>query len=288
MKVWCDSVDVAASGKTAGTYDAVGTVTIRASGANHILGILASVADTKPTSGEGGAPIVQVNSQDLGISNQRFQLASIVTDGIGTHDKEAPVVTEFIPFKAQNGAKLGNAKIDISISTSVAKTEGYDAAIGILYSDSLPDQQFFVELMAGICARATGGGVAVSAAGVKAATATAFATGISVSSAAKELIGLLGIANTNAPTAAEAAVGVVEFTSSSIADFAPQKWPLGIAYTASLGTPVGTPVTASRRNGFYYPTRFPLPQVNFTMDVSMLFATALTNEADGIAGAKWR
>lgn len=289
MKVWCDSVDNTALGKTQDTFDTIGTVTIKGGQTvNELLGFCVLTANTKPTSGENGAPVLQVDSKDLGISQQRFHLGNAITDAIGTNDKEAPVYAEFIAFKQEAGKKLDNAKITFSISASATNTEGFDVAVGALVADQLPDAGFLMELLAQMCGRAIGGDVAYSRAGISAATATAFGTGISITSTGKELIGLCGYINTNAPSAGKACVGVVEFTASQITDFSPQRWPFIIGYSASLGTPVGTIVNAGLRNGVYYPTRFPLPETNFTMSVSMLLANALTNAGDGIAGARWR
>lgn len=245
-------------------------------------------ASSTPTSAENGAPVLQVNSKDLGITQQKFHLGGALTDGIATNNKEAPTFAEFIAFKQEAGKSLDNSKIEFALSSSVTNTGGWDVVAGAVFADSLPDANFLMELLAQMCGRAIGGDVAYSRAGVKAATATAFTTGIAITSTGKELIGLCGYANPNGPTAGEAAVGVVEFTASQIVDFSPQRWPMILGWSASLGTPVGTSVNAGSRNGVYYPTRFPLPKTNFTMGVSMLFATALTNEADGIAGARWR
>lgn len=287
LSVWCDSVDAAAIGKTQDTFDSVGTVTIK-KGAKELLGVYVIAVNSGPTSGENGAPVLQVNSPDLGIAQQKFHLAGAVSDGIGTNDKEAPSFCEFIGLKSDAGKKLDGAEVNFALSGSVTTTEGWDVVCGLLFADGLPDAGFLMELLAQMCGRAVGGGVAYSRAGIKAATATAFTTGIKVTSVGKELIGLCGYLNPNAPTAKEACVGVVEFLASQITDFSPQRWPTIIGWGASLGTPIGTQVNAGSRNGVYYPTRFPLPSSNFTMDVSMLLATALTNEADGIAGARWR
>ena len=288
-KVWCDSVDGTALGKTEGTFDSIGTVTVKGGQTvNELLGFIVNVVNTKPTSGENGAPVLQINSKDLNITQQRVHLGNAISDGIGTNDKEAPTFAEFIPWKVLPGVKLDNSKIEFSISSSTTVTEGWDVAVGALYADSLPDAGFLMELLAQMCGRALGGDVAYSRAGISAATATAFGTGISITSVGKELIGLCGYVNPNAPSAGKACVGITEFTAPQMVDFSPQRWPFIIGWGASLGTPVGTQVNAALRNGVYYPTRFTLPETNFTMSVSMLLANALTNAGDGIAGARWR
>lgn len=112
-KVWCDSVDGTALGKTESTFDEVGTVTIKGGQTvKELLGFYILTASTKPTSGENGAPVLQVDSKDLGISQQRFQLANAITDAIDTNDKEAPTFVEFIAFKQEAGKKqIGRAHV---------------------------------------------------------------------------------------------------------------------------------------------------------------------------------
>lgn len=285
-KVWCDTVDNAAIGKTAGTFDTIGEVEAK-EGATHILGFMVLVANSGPTSGENGVPILKVTSKSLGIAGETFPLSGTITDGIGTNDKEAPILYEFIPFKAPDGASLKNAKVTFSLSSNVAVTEGWDIAVGMVMSNFQPDMQYLMELMSGACAMATGGAHAEMDAGVKTATPTSFTTGITVPSSAKSLIGIGGFANPNAPTAKEACVPVIEFQSNSIPDFSPQVWPAVVGWGASLGTPVGTQCNAQHRNGMIFPIRFPLPEKEFTMNVSMWFATALTNEADGVAAIRY-
>ena len=290
VKVWCDTVLGAGAtlGETQDTFDDVGTVTIKKD-AKHLLGIIALTAATTNTAGENGGPVLQVDSTDLGISKQRFVISSGAQfDCVGTNTKEVPILAEWLPFKYDGNKSLDNAKVDFALSTTTTRTAGYDTAIGLVFSDGLPNAEFLLELMTGATGRALGGAPAYMRAGIKAATATAFTTGISVTSAAKELIGLCSLAIPNAPTTVEAMVGMTEFQASQINDFSPQKWPFIFGASASLGTPVGATLAMNNRNGFYWPTRFPLPQTNFTMNVSQRLATALTTEADGVAGYKYR
>lgn len=293
MNVWCDSVDQAAIGLTQDTYDSIGDITIK-SGAKHILGIIVAAANSTPTNGENGAPVLQVNSSDLGISAQKFQLSGAISDGIATNDKESPVVAEFIPFKqpflrTPDGKilDLDNTIVNLALSGGVTTTGGWDVAAGVMYSDALPDRFFEMEMLAGCCGRVFGGAVAFARAAVKAATLTAFTDKIKVNSTAKILRGLCGYANPNAPTAGEACVGITEFSAAAIPNFAPQRWPNIVNWDASLGTPLGTQSNVNLRGGVYWPTRFVLPRKNLDITVGQLFATALTNEADGYAGAKW-
>lgn len=290
LKTWCDSVDNAAIGKTQDTYDAIGTVTIKGGKVvKELLGFVVNVVNAKPTSGENGAPVLQVNSKDLNIVLEKFNLGNAVGDGIATNMKEAPTFQEFIPFKAQKlkAGSLDNAKIDFSLSGSVTSTEGWDVAVGAVFASGPPDMRYEMELLAQRPGRVIGGDVAFFRAGIKAATRTSFTDTLQITSVAKTLRGIGGYCNVNAPTAAKSCVGTVEFSASQITDFTPQIWPFMIGYGASLGTPVGGIVSAHTRSGVYNPTRFPLPETNFDMEIGMTLANALTNEADGIAHVSW-
>lgn len=284
QNIWASGVDVAASGKTAGTYDTIGTVTIKGD-AKYILGIAVLVANSGPTSGENGVPLLKVTSTDLGIAGETFPLAGVITDGIATNDKEMPVLAEWIPFREpeSKAGNVGGSKVTFSISSNVAVTEGWDIAVSLVYSDQRADQQLYMEIAAGTCAPCSIANHTESDGGISAATYTAFTTGLDVSGAAKELVGIGGFVNPNTPTAKEACVGVVKFESGMISNFSPQEWPFNVGWSASLGTPVGSQGNVQTRNGLVWPTRFKLPEKSFTMDISMILATALTNAGDGVA-----
>lgn len=286
MKVWCDTVTAGAKAKVAGTFDDIGTITVKQN-ASTIIGFLCCVATPKPTSGISGMPILQINSPDLGISNQKVGLGNaVIGDGIATNDKEFYTMTQFVPWKNPLGNPLGNAKITPSLSVNTAITEGFDAAIGLIVSDSEPDIPYAMELLAMQHGRVIGGDTAVSSAGVSAASETALSNVIAVNSNASELAGLLSLANSNAPTADEGITGYCNFTAPQIDDFSPQKWPFILSQHGSLGTPVGTPSGGVRAP--YYPTRFPLPRVNFDMSLAVKFSVAMTAAADFTGGAVWR
>jgi len=287
MKIWCDSVKAAAKGKTAGTFDDIGTVTLK-KGAQAVLGFIVLTVPAAVTDGENGALQLKVDSKDLGISQQKFLLSTVLTDGIATNDKEAPVFAEFLPFKIYSGKSLDNAKIDFSVSGTVTTTGGWSVAVGVVFADSEPDDDLIREFSTAMPPRASGGDVKAANAGISATTFTAFSNGLEITSEAEEIIGLLGLVNPNAPTAGEEVCGIVEFQASQINDFSPQKWPFIVGWTPPLGTPVGTPVPVSRWPGLIIPTRFPLPKTNFTMTVQMALAAALTNAGDGIAAIRWR
>ncbi len=288
MKVWCDSVTAGAKGKVAGTYDALGTVTIKKNAA-ALLYIIANIATPKPTAGISGTPVLQINSADLGISEQKVVIGnSTIGDGISTNNKELYVLSQIIPWKLRDTTdiEIGNGKVTFSLSSSTAVTEGWDASIGLVVANQEPDVNFAMELLARQHSRAIGGNPAFFSAGIKAAAETAFTEVITVNSTASELIALQSLLGSNAPTANEGITGYTKFTASQIDDFSPQLWPFIVGQHGSIGTPVGTPSGAF--SAPYYPTRFPLPKTNFDIAVAQKCSVALTNEGDGNAGALWR
>lgn len=285
-RVWCDQVHAAAQGAVAATFGNLGTIDVKP-GADNIIGFIVNAAQSLPTSGENGAPIVRVDSKSLGISQQDFVVGPVITDGIGTNDKEAPFYSSLV--LANFGEEIpkdqfANGKVDFSITSSTGITGGWDACIGLIMSDFVPDMNYRMELLAAHMGIVSGGKDAGADAGIQAAALTSFATGIEVEGA-KELRGLLGYVNPNAPTAGEAVSGFTAYTSSTIPDFAPQNWPFNVGYLASLGTPVGTPVGITPE---YWPTRFPLPPKNFTIEVAQDLVIALSNAGDGVAAAGWQ
>lgn len=281
MKVWCAAVD-GSGGKTAGTYGEIGSVTVKKN-ATHILGIIASVAPTLLTAGESGQAILRVFSKDLGISNENFVLPKTTTlDPVATNDKEIPYEAEFIPLRIP---ATPDASVTFSLTSAVTMTGDWDAAIGLVFANGEPDQDFRMEMLSQCVGPCAGGDEAKSAAGIKANTYTAFTETIAIPAYAKELVGILSQIVPNAPTAGESAVGITKLECSSIEDFQPQEWPMCIANGPSLGTPVGHAPSAP---GWYYPTRFDLPGVRVNISVSQILAVALTNEGDGIAAAKYR
>ena len=287
--LWCQAGDIAAGGKTAGTFDEIAEFTIPVF-VKHILGIIVLVTNSIPTSGENGIPILRINSTDLGISSQDVVLSGSITDAIATNNKEMPVLAEFIPFKemANKTGKIANTRIAFGISSEVSTTGGWDVVVGLVTSDELPDASLLLELMAGICGRFTDSDVAGLDAGVNLATPDSFTETLVVPAHTSEIIGLAGFACPNAPTDNEACAGWTEFTTNDIPNFSPQQWPFIVGWGASLGTPVGSQGNVSNRNGMYWPTRFQKPPIRVIISAAMTLATALTNAADGVIGVKSR
>lgn len=283
LKVWCDAIVAAVKGKTQDTFDSLGTITIK-QGAAELLGIIACVTHEKITDGENGAPVLRVKSDDLELTSQDFVLNNTMTDGNATNNVEEPMESEFIPMFVKPGLDLGNARVDFSLSGTVTTTAGWNSAIGLVFANGKPDMDFKMELLAQQHGAIRGGKVTYARAGITTASETAFTTGISIPSTAEVLRALLSLFMSNAPAEDDPGTGYTKFTAPAIEDFEPQKWPYCISNSGILGTPADSTSFGRSR---YYPTRFPLPKVNFTMDVAQKMATAQNAAGDGIAAMKY-
>jgi len=289
LKIWCDAITFNAQGKTAGTYDFETADTIEIKGnATEVIAILLASCITKPTAGISGTLILQYASEDLGIPNQRVVAGNIGVDPIGTNNAEVSQLPTLIPLavRAPDGGSIGGSEFKFAVSTTSAQTEGYDGAVGLIFANGVPDSDYRMELLAMQHGAISGGNHALSAAGISAASFTAFTNTISIPATAKILMAILSAIQGNAATADDPTVGITEFTAPAIEDFQPQRWPTCNPTQGVLGTQVdSSPIVPST----HYPTRFPLPLTKkITVDVAQKCSVAQANAADGIAGMKWR
>jgi len=278
---WADAKTIVAAGATAGTFKAADEITLR-KGTGALLYLQYLLVGAIPTSGENGVPILRLNSDSIGINNQDFVCSNIVTDGVATNDKEAPVYAGIIPLDFAGDFSF--ADINLSVTSNVAVTGGWEGAVGIVYADSPPDAKYEAQYMFGMHGPIRGGAKAEQDAGISAAGETSFTTGIAIPAGFNQLKGLLGLVNANGPTSAEAVSGITTFSSADIPNFSPQKWVFPFGLEGSLGTPVGTPVSASKRT-MYWPTKFELTGQKATIEISQKLAVLITNAADGVAAA---
>jgi len=277
---WADAKTIVAAGAVAGVPTAADEITLR-KGAGALLGLQYLLVGAIPTSGENGVPILILNSDSIGINNQHFVCNLAKSDGIATNNKEAPVYCGFIPLAYEG--ELEFADINISVDSSVNVTGGWEGAVGIKYANRAPDAEYRGELMAYQHGPVRGGQRTVQAAGIAAAGETSFTNEIKIPGGFVELRGLVGFVNPNAPTSGEACSGYTNYLSGDIPQFAPQRHVNNVGWDASLGTPVGTPVSAS---GFkYHPVRFPMTGEKASIEIAQKMAVVLSNAGDGIAGA---
>ena len=288
MKVWNQCVLGSAIGKTAGTYDEIGKITLR-SGARYILGFYINVVDAKPTDGENGVGIVRITSTDLGVAPFTVVGNQIVPDGDAATTTQA-VTKKFHAWSVEVPEGTETPEITFELTTNVAKTEGYEAGIQLVTADQPPDEEFKMELKGSIPSDYEGGDHAEEDAGVSTEAYASWGTAadldvIKVSSRAKELRNVLAEINLNAFAADDPGLAVFKFESPDIPDFAPQEFLSGAGFNSPLGTviDVGQAIEAN-----YFPTRFPLPGKSFKVEIFDKVSNTLGNAADGVAAWQWR
>lgn len=285
QKVWSDLVFKDAIAKTKGTFDAINTnqasVIIAKRDAVSILGFIVGYAMSVTTDAENIPDLfVEVNSKALGISNEIIVCALGGNDG-DANNESTPMRTKFIPFKIKPGfeSKLFNASITFKAAPSVSNTGGLSVVVAVVYSNQEPDAIFWNELMAQKPGRVTGGDADGDAAKAHATAGGAVnLTALQIPSGTKTLRSLLGKFNINGITAAKVKSGFFEFIASGISDFSPQLWPLPIFWNAVLGTVADMPALSGEAEP--WPTRFPLPGSEVTVQVQSTLVIAATTAPD--------
>ena len=106
--LYAKSVSAASVGATAGTYDSIGSVTLR-SDAKYVYGFLVSAALATSTAAEAYSGILKFNSSDMGIGDQLFLCPPVLGGAPATNIGYSANKTEFIPFfKAVGGKEVLN------------------------------------------------------------------------------------------------------------------------------------------------------------------------------------
>lgn len=289
-KQWGTVISAAAKGKTTGTFDSIGTWTIK-KGAKTVLGIQYAVAPSVLTSGENGIPIARIDSDDLAFPSRDFVLDScIMGDGIATNDKEVPIQRGFIFLNLNKGGKtLSNSKVNLSLSGDVTTTGGWTIKASLVFINfslnfSDPDVLSYIEEWRSSSLTWFDGQDFANGTSGATADTTISTNEINIPSSANRLVGLQVILNPNAPTTVEEAVGSGSFSANNLDDFTPQEY-VANAWGASLGTPVGQ---QNILNQPAIPTRFPFPNENFTVVSKVSLAIALSNAADWVTYAAYK
>lgn len=278
LKTWSVGQTAAAIGKTALTFDEIFDQTLRPD-AESIVGINLNMANAVQTSGQNGAPLLEINSSDLGVANERFPLNHMLADGIASNDKEHPIGTHFIPMfwdrTTHPQAEFGKASVALNLSSTTTTTGGWTTAAGLVFANRPLTDFEKLAFMIGQPWGMKGGDFRTGTNTTVAATTLSSGNG-AVPAFAKMLVALASRINANAPTTVEEAIGIVEYKSANIPDFSPQQYP-AMGTTSSLGTPVGTAIELAARE--IMAIFFPLPGIALNMDVTIAMAVVISNAA---------
>jgi len=240
MVLYSKQVANASVGATAGTFDNVGTITLRTD-AKKTLGFWVCAAPTVRTAAIETTGVLKISSSDLGIGAQTFMCPP--------YDGGAPVTNigmdackaEFIPWVVDCKGKeqivvdystnLPSSGVAQSVVVALIYDAGKSSALGSEALKTWPD-------MAPIAKGAT----TVSQATITTVAETQIVTTMTVPAWAKEIIGIKCLIIPNLMTAGEERVGFVRFRST-IPDFEPMEIPFRSSILPALGTPVGKGVT---------------------------------------------
>jgi len=287
VKTWFTrgNSQMTAAGKVQAVFDDVTEFTIKKKKNTemHLLAIYINYALRKPTNGENAQLLCRLESDEVpDLNGFEFLVGNPHGDAIATNNSEIFTRThvELIDVPSVKGGE----KILLKATSGTTITEGWDITASLQFSDSPPSPDFKEELRSQVVRASTRGKLAISRGGISAATSTDFATGIPVDGRAQTLTGLLSHVHLNAPTEEDPLTGFTSFEAGSMDDFPPQELPLCVGVSSILGTresPQGS------ENPWYYPTRFDMPQENFTIEISQNLSVAQGAAADGYAGAKW-
>lgn len=271
MALYSDVVTAAAVGATAGTYDSVGTITLRAD-AKYLYGFWVSAATATSTAAEAVSGSLKISSPDLGIGDQTFSCPPYNGGAPATNIGFTCNAAEFIPmFKKV----AGKTTINIYFSSNLPDPTGATSVVvGCVYEAGIDGKQIPGEVMKTwpYMAPVGVGGVNQSKAAITTVAATAIGD-VTIPGWASEIIGFKHYMIPNLMTAGEEVNGYVEYTST-IPDFSPQKWPLAFAVNAPLGTPVGAGAAPIEVPSFA--TYFPKSSQNETISAKVALNVAIT------------
>ena len=232
--LYSDVVNSITAGATAGSFDAVGTITLR-SDATYLYGFWVSAVPTAQAAAVAATGVVKINSSDLGIGDQTFSCPPYAGGHPGTNIGQSIAEAEFIPMFTPVSGKV---TVNVSYSQN-APSNGVACAVvvGAVYEAGKGTIPADIKATWPYMAPVSKGAVTQSKASITALGATAIGT-VTIPGWVKEIIGFKQFLMPNLMTQNEYINGWVEYTST-IPDFAPQKWPLAFAQYPPLGTPVG-------------------------------------------------
>ena len=240
MRLWNQVVLGTILGKSAGTYNDIGTITIR-KGSNHIVGYYVSIVNAKPTADEASTARIRINSSDLGLSNFEQPGNCIGAEGMAAQQSSLVPKTFYPLTSEKTGEALHFAEITFSVTGVVACTEGFECGIQLVTSDEPPSEALLNALRGDWCGSYTGGNGAIEAAGAGnsaslAAWGTDDASMLVIDAGANNLVGIAYSLGPNAETANTGIVNMLELTCPDIPGFGKQEILCNYAVSGALGT----------------------------------------------------
>jgi hypothetical protein len=269
MAIYSKIVANASRGATAGTFDTVGTISLR-SDAQRLLGLLLEAGLATNTAAEAYSGVTRISSADLGISNMTYSCPPYLGGAPATNIGYSVANTEFLPF---NWATKGKENILVEYSSNLPDPTGAASVVAAMVYSGGPKpttstDMEFMPLMNPLIGK---GAVTTSTAAVNAVSTAG--TDATIPAWAKRIIGMKQYIIPNLFTAGEERVGYCTYRST-VPDWDPQEWPFAAAINAPLGTAVGKGLEIQAPIAMA--TSFPLTGKNETISTTIVLNVAVT------------
>lgn len=239
MRTWRQAILNTTIGKVAGTWDNIGTITVR-KGVRSIHGFYALLTNSKPTADEASTPTIRVNSSDLGVSNLELHGGRIGAEGMAAH--QATMTKKvWYPWAPSSTRSLEFSDIVFDVTSIIANTEGWDCAIELVTGDAPPTEKMQRHYESDSCGGFSDGNYAIEAAGAgDSATLAGWgatdADMVVINAKNNSIVGIAYTIGLNGETSAVPLVDYADITNSDIDNFSPQQHVVQYGANGSLGT----------------------------------------------------
>lgn len=285
MSIYSDIVTSTNLGHDPTAFVEVGEITLP-SDAKFVTHLLALMVAHTRAADEALSGVLRISSDDLGYGRQTFTIGPYCGVGPATNIGETAIRPEVVPlfWKPQKGKDASKASILIEYAPSLPDmAAGMSGVVACVFeAGKNPTPENIIDWIShGMCYRASGHDQIDLAAGAALATELG---DLKVPGWAKAITGIKSVLMPDAFAAGEEVNGYIEL-ESTMSNFGPQKWPLGVGQNAGLGTAVGHGMHASKVDllGMYIPCTGKTEDITVTLNM----AVVLSNASAGNVSLSW-
>lgn len=276
MAIYSDVVVDTDSGHDPTAFVEVGEITLRSDAKFPIAAQILAVAHTRAAA-EALSGVLRISSDDLGYGRQTFTVGPYTGGAPATNIGETPILPEIVPlhWKPQKGKDANKAGVLFEYSPSLPDpAAGMSIVVALLYeAGKNPTPENILDWVGhGMCHRAAGHDQIDAAAGAALATELG---DLKIPGWAEALTGIKSVIMPDAFAAGEEINGYIEL-ESTMPDFGPQKYPLGVGQNAGLGTALGHGMHSPKvpHMGMYFPTTGKTEDVTVTLNMVVVLSGA--------------
>lgn len=285
MSIYSDIVSSTDLGHDPTAYVEVGEITLP-SDAKFPVALMALLVLHTRAADEAFSGVLRVSSDDLGYGRQTFVVGPYAGCAPATNIGETPIRPEVVPlfWKPQKGKDASKASILIEYAPALPDpAAGVSGVVSCIFEGGKnPTPENVLDWIShGMCYRASGHDQIDLAAGAALATKLG---DLKVPGWAKAITGIKSILMPNDFAAGEEVNGYIEL-ESTMPNFGPQKWPLGVGQNAGLGTAVGHGMHAGKVDlmGMYMPCTGKTEDITVTLNMVVV----LSNASGGNMSLSW-